>query len=108
MSRLWLWLRNLFSSALPGKQTALVLAEIRTLRNYIMATNAQLAAQLASAADQTTKALGEITAEIATLTAAVEAAGAVDPAVQASADRLTALAGNLDDLNPDAPPPVAP
>jgi seryl-tRNA synthetase len=68
----------------------------------IVATQAELQAQLNKVGDQLTKASGEIVAKIQVLTDAVAAAGNVTPEVQAAADALTTLGQALDDIVPDA------
>lgn len=81
---------------LAGHQPDPVLSAISSLKDTIMTTQAEFAAQLSSVADQLTKATAEIIA-------AVAAAGVVSPELEAAGAKLKALSQALDDLNPDAP-----
>lgn len=80
------------------------------LRNLIVTNNADLAAQLNAAADQAEKskaevvaAVGKLTTEVAALQAQIASGADVPPEVIAAANRVSAAAQALDDLNPDAP-----
>ena len=75
----------------------------------IMATQAQLAAQLSAIGDELDKATAEIVAAIQALKDALAAAGGTTPEVDAAVTRLEGGAKSLDDMNPDAvtPPPAA-
>lgn len=64
---------------------------------------AGLAQALTDAAAQAAKSHDEIVAKLATLEAAVIAAGDTTPEVNAALDALKAQVQGLDDLNPDAP-----
>jgi hypothetical protein len=71
--------------------------------DLIMATQAEVEAQLNGIADQLDKSKTELTAEIGTLEAEIAAGGGSTPGVDAAIARLKTLAQGLDDLNPDAP-----
>lgn len=65
----------------------------------------ELPAALAKVADQVSKGIDEVVAEIANLQTQIGDAPISD-AAQASLDRLGVLAQKLDDLNPDVTPPA--
>ena len=73
-----------------------------------MATQAELAARLSAVGDELDKATAEIVAAIQALKDALAAAGGTTPEVDAAVTRLEGGAKALDDLNPDAVPPVTP
>ena len=68
----------------------------------IMATQAELAAQLVAVRDQLVKVADEINDRVAALEAAIANAGNSTPEVDAALDAVKAIAQALDDLNPDA------
>lgn len=70
-----------------------------------MAKVSELPAILNGIADRLDKSKTEILAEIETLKTSLD--GDISPETQASIDRLSKLSQDLDDLNPDAPAPVA-
>jgi hypothetical protein len=72
----------------------------------IMATQAELAAQLIEITAQNEKARTEILAKVADLEAAIETAGSTTPEVDAALAALKASVQADDDLNPDAPEQV--
>lgn len=74
----------------------------------IMATQAETAVQLQNLTAQISKVSGEVTTILAALEAARALAGETDPAVTAQVDALKTAVQGVDDLNPDAPPPVDP
>ena len=80
-----------------------ILKSILDKVNAIMATQAELAATLATVKTQLTKASGEITARIQALVDALAAAGGTTPEVDAAVADLQAVAQALDDINPDTP-----
>ncbi len=80
------------------------LDRIEITLDYIMATQAELAAKLSSIGDELDKAQAEIVAAIQALKDALTAAGATSPEVDAAVTRLEGSAKSLDDLNPDATP----
>jgi len=88
-----------------------ILDSIHSLKETIVASNAELTAQLNAAADQADKSKAEIIAKVATLTQtvtdleAVIAAGGGDPPpdLVAAVERVKTATQALDDLNPDAP-----
>jgi hypothetical protein len=65
-------------------------ASIQERLDYIMTTHAELAQQIADLTAQNEKARAEVLAKIADMQAALDAAGAVDPAVLAAFDALRA------------------
>jgi hypothetical protein len=68
----------------------------------IMTTQAELAQQIAALTEQNEKARSEVLAKISDMQAALDAAGAVDPAVLAAFDALRASVQADDDIVPDA------
>lgn len=86
---------------LPGDARRTLLTILKTLER-IMATQAELAAQLLAVRDQLGKASAEITARVAVLEAAIVAAGNSTPEVDAALEAVKQIAQALDDLNPDA------
>jgi len=68
----------------------------------IMTTQAELAQQIAALTEQNERARAEVLAKIADMQAAIDAAGAVDPAVLAAFDALRASVQADDDIVPDA------
>ncbi len=92
-----------------GADTKKVLDRLETLERTIMASQAEHAAQLVAVKEQLDKAKAEIVANVAALEAAIAAAGATTPEVDAALAALKGSAQGLDDLNPDAPvDPTAP
>lgn len=69
----------------------------------IMTTQAELAVQITELTAQNDKARAEVLAKIADLQAAIDAAGAVNPAVLAAFDALKASVQLDDDIVPDVP-----
>jgi len=65
----------------------------------------ELEAKLTAIADQFSKGIDEVVAEIQTLKDALTNTE-IPSAAQASIDRLDTLAQKLDALNPDVPPPT--
>ena len=79
--------------------------EVTFLLRKIMSTQAELAAKLDVVTAQITKIGTETTlllANIATLTAALEASGATTPEVDSALEALQAQASIVDDLVPDS------
>jgi hypothetical protein len=83
-----------------------ILRSIDELKGLIMTTLADLPSQLASVNAQIAKAKDEIIARVAALEAALANVALPIEAEEALA-ALKGSAQSLDDLNPDAPPPVA-
>lgn len=75
-------------------------SDLKPLLEAIMATQAELAAQLSGVRDKLSEAATEIVAKITELTDALAAAGSVSPEVQQLADDLTAQATGLADIVP--------
>lgn len=95
----------------PGEQSDLSLlrADIATLKETLMATHAEVVAQLAAAADRLDKAEAEIIARIGGLVEDVAELQALlaeldnpSPELLAVAARIEEKAAALDELNPDA------
>lgn len=86
--------------------TARLLQHINDKVNTIMATQAQLAADLQALKDQLDKAKGEIVAKVQALEDALANAGGTTPEVDAALLALKGAAQSMDDLNPDAPAPT--
>lgn len=88
----------------PGLTKALdrIFSQLET----IMTKLDEFEAKFTALVDQVAKAAAEISAEIAELKKQIEDGAQTTPGIDASLERLTALAQALDDLNPDAPPPV--
>lgn len=80
-----------------------ILRQIRTNTEKIMASQDEEAAVLVGIKDQLSKAAGEIVAKIDELTAALAAAGATSPAVDAATADLKVLAQSLDNIVADPP-----
>ena len=80
------------------------LATIHTQLTQIMATQAELAAELAAKTAQIRKAIDEITTRLAALEEAVRNAPAT-PELTAAVAALGAAVQAADDIVPDAPPP---
>ena len=76
---------------------------IKTKLNTIMATQAELATELAARTAQIRKAFDEVTAKLDALMNAVNNAP-VTPELRAAADALGAAVQAVDDIVPDAPP----
>jgi len=70
----------------------------------IMTTQAELAVQITELTAQNDKARAEVLAKLADLQAALDAAGAVDPAVLEAFAALKASVQTDDDVVPDAQP----
>lgn len=87
---------DVYHHCAPSSSDA-TLAAIAHLKDLIMTTQAEFAAQMSGVADQLTKATAEIIA-------AAAAAGVVSPELEAAGAKLKALSQALDDLNPDAAP----
>lgn len=88
----------------PGN--ALLLAQLTIIQQElktIMTTQVQTAADLLAVKAQLSKAAGEIVGKISSLEAALAAAGATTPEVDAAVADLKTLAQALDDVVPDAP-----
>lgn len=68
----------------------------------IMTTQAELAQQITDLTAQNERARAEVLAKIADMQAAIDAAGAVDPAVLEAFDALRASVQADDDIVPDA------
>lgn len=68
-----------------------------------VATQAELAATLATVKAQLTKAAAEISAKIQALVDAAANAANVDPALQLAVDDMVPIGQQLDDIVPDAP-----
>ena len=83
------------------------LTNINRKLNTIMASQKELADKLTAIGDELDKATAEIVAAIQALKDALAAAGGTTPEVDAAVVRLEGGAKSLDDLNPDAAPPVA-
>ncbi|MBP8100964.1 MAG: hypothetical protein KAY54_03685 [Burkholderiaceae bacterium] len=77
-------------------------ASIQERLDRIMTTQAELALQIAALTEQNEKARAEVLAKIADMQAALDAAGAVDPAVLTAFDSLKASVQADDDIVPDA------
>ncbi len=77
-------------------------ASIQERLDRIMTTRAELALQIAALTEQNEKARAEVLAKIADMQAALDAAGAVDPAVLTAFDSLKASVQADDDIVPDA------
>ncbi len=76
--------------------------------NVIMATQAQLTAQITALSDQVAKVGAETTKSlqmIADLQALIAAGGTVTPELQTAVDALAAQLKTVDDLIPDPPSP---
>ena len=67
--------------------------------NQILMTQAELAQAISDAADKIQKGINEVKDAIAK-------SGSTTPEVDAALARLQGFATDLDDLNPDAPPPT--
>lgn len=80
------------------------LAAVNASLGKIMTTQAQLAADLAAATEQIIKSRNEIIAVITNLTAALNAANATTPEVNAAMAALRAQLQISDDLVPDPLP----
>lgn len=94
----WPVLLSLFTLATLGALTGAVWH----FGKQIMATQAELAAQLIEITAQNEKARTEILAKVADLEAAIETAGSTTPEVDAALAALKASVQADDDLNPDA------
>ena len=70
----------------------------------IMTTQAELAQQITDLTAQNERARAEVLAKIADMQAAIDAAGAVDPAVLEAFDALKASVQADDDIVPDPVP----
>lgn len=81
-----------------------LIAVVNNLKDKIMATHAEVAAQLNVVADQVNKVIAEVVAATAALQAAIVAAGNSTPEVDAAMSRLVAGVQAADDLNPDPAP----
>jgi uncharacterized protein YqfA (UPF0365 family) len=87
-----------------------ILSALKSLKETIMTSNADLTAQLNAAADKADKSKAEVVAAVGALKTEVEdlkakiAAGGADvpPEVVAAADRVSAAVDAIDQLNPDA------
>jgi hypothetical protein len=82
------------------------LSTINTQLTKIMATQTELAAELAAKTTQIRKAIDEITSRLAALEEAVRNAPAT-PELTAAVAALGAAVQAADDIVPDAPPPAA-
>jgi ABC-type Fe3+-hydroxamate transport system substrate-binding protein len=82
------------------------LSTINTQLTQIMATQAELAAELAAKTAQVRKAIDEITTRLAALEEAVRNAPAT-PELTAAVAALSTAVQAADDIVPDAPPPPA-
>ena len=89
----------------PSQDVQSVLASLANLKEIIMATKAEFAADINATADKVVKVIGEFTAATAQMAAAIEAAGNSSPEEDAALARLKAAVQQADDLNPDAPEP---
>jgi methyl-accepting chemotaxis protein len=81
------------------------LKTIHTQLTQIMATQAELAAELAAKTAQIRKAIDEITTRLASLEEAVRNAPAT-PELTAAVAALSTAVQAADDIVPDAPPPA--
>lgn len=79
-------------------------ATITSKLEAIMATQAELAASLRDLTAQVGKVRTEVLSAVARLQAAVEAAGATSPEVDAALQDLRSAVQGLDDLNEDEQP----
>jgi uncharacterized phage infection (PIP) family protein YhgE len=77
------------------------LKSINERLKYIMATQAQLAAQLTALATQAEKAKAEVTTKLADLQTALDNAGSTTPEVDAALAALAAAVQATDDIVPD-------
>jgi hypothetical protein len=84
----------------PSGSLAIVLKRLE----LIMATQAELQAQIEALTAQADKAKGEIVAKIAKLQEAIDAADKVDPGVLDAFAGLKAVIQGVDDIVPDEPP----
>lgn len=90
--------------------------DIRELKDYIMATQAEVTATLKTAAGQQKKTIEEIkaaqaamdalNAKIVELQAIITAGGDASPELVEAANEVAALAHTADEALPDIPPPV--
>ena len=86
-----------------------VVKQLQTLESKIAMNHAELATAITDIATQADKAKAEIVAQVATLEAAIIAAGTTSAAVDTALATLKASVQGIDDVNPDAPDaPVAP
>lgn len=79
------------------------LKSINERLKFIMATQAQLAAQLTAIAVQAEKAKAEVLAKLGALQTALENAGSTTPEVDAAVAALAAAVQATDDIVPDVP-----
>jgi len=87
----------------PDDQTILALKKINKTLKKIMATQEEVAGQLAALTAQVEKVKTEIQANLDALAEAIAAQGNATPEVEAALAALTASVQGADDLNPDAP-----
>ena len=80
-----------------------VLKQINKTLKKIMATQEEVAGQLAALTAQVEKVKTEIQANLDALAEAIAAQGNATPEVEAALAALTASVQGADDLNPDAP-----
>lgn len=91
-----------------SRRMASVLAGINNKLTQIMATQAQVAADLVALTDQVTKIKSEVTGKLQELADAIAAQGTASPEVEAALAGLKAEVQAVDDLVVDPLPPAPP
>lgn len=84
---------------LPGDRQ--ILQSIHSLKELIMANNAELTARLDAVAVRADKAKAEIVKAIQDLRDVIAAGGEVPPEVEAALVKVETAVGGLDELHPD-------
>lgn len=95
-----------FDASELAAQLKSIAADITSLKEQIMTTQAELAADLDALKAQADKAKQEIIDKFAALEQAIADAGLVSDAVKTAMAGLKASIQGVDDLVPDAPPPA--
>lgn len=87
---------------MPSDEVAKTLKRHESLLGQIMTGINELPNEFRAMKEQMTKVIGEVTAKVASLEAALQQQGTLSPEAQAELDGLKAALQMADDLNPDA------